>query len=210
VGPTCQIVNVTEQYSVDDTAHTGLSSSGKALLSNGLPCYVEIPYFQNNQFNQFTFCGFFTFFERYPTDDMGLIFNGWQDDCFPGSIKIILTQDRKVKAGVVIENDDLGLVGDIFEITHSLTVSPSYIHKVCFRYDGTKSQKSLEVVVDGQAEKQYFEHDNYGRTVRKKCNLRLGASMDNFLWWGWWPHGFAGFLDTWCFSPKIVDETFFK
>lgn len=110
VDPACHIVNVSEQYSPDDIHGSGLKIEKQALLSDGIPCNIEIPYFQNNEFDQFTFCGLFTFFNTTSADDMGLVFNGEADDCYPGSITIRLTSDRRVLAGIQTAQGNFGII----------------------------------------------------------------------------------------------------
>lgn len=116
VDQSCKIVGVSEEYSPDDVYGTGLSIAGKGLLSDGSPCNIEIPFFQNNQFNQFTYCGMFIFYDITPADEMGLVFNGYVDDCYPGSIKIVLSASRTLRAGVVLGSG-------YHEITNSLAVN---------------------------------------------------------------------------------------
>lgn len=118
VDPLCRIVSVSEQYSPGDLYHTGLKTSGMALLSDGSPCHVEIPFFQNNQFTQFTLCVFFNYFAP-PNTAMGLVVNGCPDDVNPGSIQILLTAQHQVRA-------EVKTAGSNYVITNSLAVTNNY------------------------------------------------------------------------------------
>jgi hypothetical protein len=86
---------------------------------NGVSCNVEVPYFQKNGFNRFTFCGWFNRNSSFGGNgEQGLIFNGGSslDECNPGSINIISTDCSHVKGGIVTETG-------AYEIIHNSVVS---------------------------------------------------------------------------------------
>jgi hypothetical protein len=108
-------------YNVESSCRIipGAGISGtSALQLNGVSCNIEVPYFQRNEFRQFTFCGWFNRYSSFGDNcEEGLVYNGGSapSDCYPGSIIITSVDNHHVKGGIVTETG-------YYEIIHSRVV----------------------------------------------------------------------------------------
>jgi hypothetical protein len=177
-----------------------MHTSGNGLLSYGYPCNVEVPYFQNNQFRQFTFCGMFMWFDWYGSIEMGLAYNGYAWECAPGSIRVQKTAHNTISASVTTEY--FGTTA----IENSLQVAPWRWHDFCLRFDG--SARTLDLSVDGISAPRVKSKKLSGLTAAKKCNMRFGEVLEPFSG-GYYIYSFIGLLDSFCFTPAIVPESHF-
>jgi hypothetical protein len=203
----CYLWEVGRFWSPNDVPHKGLHTNGLGLISHGYPCNIEVPYFQNNQFRQFTLCGMFYWFNWYGSIEMGLAYNGYAWECSPGSIKIRKNAETdKIEASVAVES--IRGIRTTTTITHPNSVAPWQWHKVCLKFDGTGQGNSLELSVDDVSVKK-TGRGLVGLTVPKKCNLRLGEVLEPFSG-GYRIYSLRGALDTWSFVPKIVDDSHFN
>lgn len=191
-------------YKVDDTCckvpvwpPTVIDSyyaHGWALESHGAPCHAEIPYFQNAQFRTFSFCGMFFPFSGTSGTKMGLAYNGWSDDCAPGSIQIFKDYDDHVVGGIRLETNRW------FFIRSNNAVAELAWHKVCLIYNGRGSDRTLTLTIDNGAAKTIHNNGLVGLTALEHCNMRIGEVMD----FSRNTFGFRGLLDTWCFSENLI------
>jgi hypothetical protein len=203
----CHLYEVGKFWPPSDLTQTGLHTNGLGLVSHGFPCNIEVPYFQNNQFRQFTLCGMFKWFNGYGSIEMGLAFNGYKWECSPGSIRIHKTAGTdQIQASVTVESIPYNRTTTT--ILHPNSVDPEKWHKVCLRFDGSANGKSLELSVDDISVKK-TGRGLLGLTVLKKCNLRLGEVLEETNG-NYTAHSLYGIMDTWSFVPKIVDDSHFN
>jgi hypothetical protein len=125
-----------------------------------------VPFFQNNEFREFTFVGYFFRDPAGSSGEQGILYNGGAPvvDAFdPASIYVLSLNPTQVKAGIRTEVNT-------FEIISSAVVSANQWVKVIFRYNGT----SLDLWVDGV----YDTTPASGVTQRLKDDLKFGQSWD--------------------------------
>jgi hypothetical protein len=201
----CHLWPVGQFWSPNDVTYKGLHTYGTGLVSYGFPCNVEVPYFQNNQFRQFTLCGMFYWFGWYGSIEMGLAYNGYAWECSPGSIKIRkIAGTDQIEASVTVESIRGNRTNTT--ITHPNSAAPYQWHKVCLKFDG--DGKSLQLSVDDISVRK-TGRGLAGLTVAKKCNLRLGEVIDT-SGGSYNVYSLRGAMDTWSFVPKLVDDSHFN
>jgi hypothetical protein len=78
------------------------SHSGVSLQLDGVQTDIEVPFFQNNEFSEFRFNGFFYRDSSIPTGEEGILFNGNSPASgdWPATIYIISTDLNTVTAGI--------------------------------------------------------------------------------------------------------------
>lgn len=166
-------------------------TSNHVLVLNGNGCDLEIPYFQKNEFSEFTFCGEF---KRDVSGRAGLVFDGGMqpgDDCLP-SIFIILGSDNRVFGG--FHNS----YHDTFSVTHPLVTDAGTWYRVCLRYSG--SYVDLYLAEQNSAGTSVSTAAN-GNTRMNRCNMVIGAEV----WTSGESYYFRGQMDNWCFSRSYLN-----
>jgi hypothetical protein len=155
---------------------------------NGVSANIEVPFFQNNEFREFTFTVKFYRDSAGSTGEQGILYNGgkgtqYTEDFYPASIYVLSLNPNQVKAGIraVGENN----VVNTFNIISSAVVSTNQWVEVIFRYNGT----SLDLWVNGV----YDTTPASGVTERLKDDLKFGQSYD-FVSQA--PYFFQGILDS--------------
>lgn len=176
----------------------GYRSQIKLLQSNGDPCHVEIPYFQNNQFRTFSLCGMFFY---TGTGIQGLVNNGWNDDCAPGSIQMYIDANGFVVGRIRTEANQW------FTRPSKVSAAPNKWYKTCMIFNGKGDQRTLTVTLDdginGKQVATLTKKGLAGLTALEHCNLRLGEYLDINRT----IYGFTGLLDSWCFSENLLRTT---
>jgi hypothetical protein len=155
---------VYSQFSTAGLQITSDSVSGLAVALDGVSGYIQVPYFQNNDFSKFTFIGYFKRDSTGSNGEQGILFNGGSpsfEDAWPASIYVVSLNPNQVKAGIVTDQG-------AYDITSTASVSPDEWVKVILRYDGEKLQLQVNDVLDSvQAS---------GVTLARKTNLLFGQS----------------------------------
>jgi len=153
-------------YVVDDSAVLSSDSiSGVSLQLDGVSTNIEVPFFQNNEFSQFKFDGYFKRDAAGGEGEQGILFNGASPQvvCWPASIYVISTSPTSLKAGIV--------TGDgTFNIPSTAEISADEWIEVTLNYDGT----TLTLTVNGHKDSIAAT----GTTLSTKCNLLFGESYD--------------------------------
>jgi hypothetical protein len=171
-------------------------ADNKALQMPGSPCNIEIPFFQNNEFPEFTLSGWFRAGGSSGGNEQGLVYNGGAlgDDCHPGTIYIILTSGDRINGGIVTGDAPAGT----YDLTVDTEIQKNKDYKVCLRYTGSR----LDLAV--------FDVENQisttatvpatGRTLKNKCNMMFGSSFDD----SGVANYFVGLIDDWSFYRTAV------
>jgi hypothetical protein len=100
-------------YDVDPSGVLSSDSiNGVSLQLDGVATNIEVPYFQNNEFSQFKFDGYFKRDSSGGADEQGILFNGNspQSRDWPASIYVISTGPNSLKAGIVTEKGTFDIV----------------------------------------------------------------------------------------------------
>jgi hypothetical protein len=153
-------------YVVDESGVLSSDSiSGVSLQFNGESTDIEVPFFQNNEFSEFKFDGYFKRDSAGGDGEQGILFNGAspQVDCWPGSIFVISSSPTSLRAGIVTDAGS-------FEIGSTAEIAADEWTRVTLSYNGTL----LSLTVNGRKDSTPAS----GTTLRTKCNLYFGKSYD--------------------------------
>ena len=88
------------------------SISGVSLQLDGVSTNIEVPFFQNNEFSQFKFDGYFKRNSAGGEGEQGILFNGAspQVGCWPASVYVISTSSTSLRAGIVTDVGSFDIV----------------------------------------------------------------------------------------------------
>lgn len=166
-----------------------------SLQLNGISGDLEVPFFQNNEFREFTFIGHFYRFSGYSSGEEGILYNGGKPvaevpEFRPPSIYVLSTSPTQLKVG--IRNDK----NEVFEFTSSTVVAEDQWVSLILRYNG----KKLELWVNSYD--NYESIDASGVTDRLKDDLKFGLSYDAATGY---PYRFKGLLDDLSWYRVAID-----
>jgi hypothetical protein len=153
-------------YDVDPSGVLSSNShSGVSLQLDGVQTDIEVPFFQNNEFSEFRFNGFFYRDPSGGAGDQGILFNGNSPASgdWPASIYVISTGPNTVTAGIITEVDH-------YSISSTNAVANAW-NEVTLRYDGV----TLSLAVNGESP---IPTAASGTTLRTKSPLLFGKSFD--------------------------------
>jgi len=172
-------------------------ANNKALQMPGSPCNIEIPFFQNNEFSEFTLCGWFRADESNLGNEQGLVYNGGApgDDCHPGTIYIILTSGKQINGGIVTGDAPAGS----YDLTVDTEIKKNKDYEVCLRYTGLRLDLAVYDVADQKSTSTSTVAS--GTTLKNKCNMMFGSSFD----YSGVRHFFVGLIDNWSFYRTAVN-----
>jgi len=175
-------------------------ADNKALQMPGSPCNIEIPFFQNNEFSEFTLCGWFRANQSNLRNEQGLVYNGGApgDDCHPGTIYITLTSassGNRINGGIVTT---VGPAGS-YDLTVDKEIQANKDYKVCLRYTGSRLDLAVFDVENKKSTAASMPAS--GTTLKNKCNMMFGSNFDD----SGVQHFFVGLIDNWSFYRTAVE-----
>jgi hypothetical protein len=145
------------------------------LQMSGSPCNIEMPFFQNNEFPEFTLYGWFRADQSGHGQERGLVYNGGAlgDDCHPGTIYITLTSGDRINGGIVTGDAPAGT----FDVTVDKEILAGKDYEVCLIYTGSRLDLAVYDPVNRRSTSTSVPAK--GRTLKNKCNMMFGSNFDD-------------------------------
>ena len=105
------------------------SISGVSLQLDGVSTNIEVPFFQNNEFSQFKFDGYFKRDSDGGEGQQGILFHGAspQFDCWPASVYVISTSSTSLRAGIVTSDGTFDIVSTAQVGLTNVIISRSFV-----------------------------------------------------------------------------------